>query len=95
MQRLVGSAERWYRGDGHPIDGARKYYQMNMIERRAIEHFFPTSIFVTFNGSDQRDLFPEALPIFYMYSLRRGTSIKPWFLFGLPETAAAAADHRA
>ena len=95
LQRLVGSAERWYRGDGHPIDGARKYYQMNMIERRAIEHFFPTSIFVTFNGSDQRDLFPEALPIFYMYSLRRGTSIKPWFLSGLPEVAAAAADHRA
>ena len=71
LQRLVSSAERWYRGDGHALDGARKYYQMNMVERQAIEHFFPASVFATFNGSEQRDLFPQNLPIFYMYSMRR------------------------
>ena len=38
------------------------------------------SIFITFNGSEFRCLFPERLPIFYMYSLRRGVSVKPWFL---------------
>jgi hypothetical protein len=53
---------------------------MNMIERRAVELAFPRSIFVTFNGSEFRGLFPQRLPIFYMYSLRRGVSVKPWFL---------------
>ena len=38
------------------------------------------SIFVTFNGSEFRDLFPRGLPTFYMYSIRRGVSVKPWFL---------------
>ena len=80
LQRLARSAERWYRGEGDALDGALKYYQMNMTERLAVEHVFPSSIFVTFNGSDQRDLFPEKLPIFYMYSVRRGTSVKPWFI---------------
>jgi hypothetical protein len=41
---------------------------------------FPHSIFITFNGSRLRALFPEHLPIFYMYSLRRGFSAKPWFV---------------
>jgi hypothetical protein len=80
LQRLASSAMRWYRGEGTAEDGARKYYRMNMVERRVIEHFFPLSIFVTFNGREHRDLFPDKLPIFYMYSLRRGTSVKPWFL---------------
>jgi hypothetical protein len=40
---------------------------------------FPHSIFITFNGGKLRCLFPTRLPIFYMYSLRRGVSIKPWF----------------
>jgi hypothetical protein len=53
---------------------------MNMTEKRAVEHAFPRSIFVTFNGSEFRRLFPERLPIFYMYSLRRGISVKPWFV---------------
>jgi len=56
------------------------YYRMNMVEKRAVEIAFPRSIFVTFNGSEFRCLFPEQLPIFYMYSLRRGVSVKPWFL---------------
>src|SRR5260370_41864797 len=53
---------------------------MNMVERRAVELAFPRSIFITFNCSELRSLFPEHLPIFYMYSLRRGTGVKPWFL---------------
>jgi hypothetical protein len=77
---LSASAKKWYRGDGTCEDGALKYYQLNAIERRAVELAFPNSIFVTFNGSKLRDLFPERLPIFYMYSLRRGVGIKPWFL---------------
>jgi hypothetical protein len=51
-----------------------------MIEKRAVEFAFPRSIFITFNGSEFRSLLPKSLPIFYMYSLRRGVSVKPWFL---------------
>jgi len=88
LQTLARSAERWYRGGGSTIEGARAYYAMNMLEKRVIEHFFPSSIFATFNGRESRPLFPDALPIFYMYSLKRGTSVKPWFL---PETQALSA----
>jgi L-tyrosine isonitrile synthase len=80
LRRLSASAGKWYRGDGTARQGALKYFQMNMIEKRAVELAFPRSIFVTFNGSDLRSLFPDYLPIFYMYSLRRGVSVKPWFL---------------
>ena len=51
-----------------------------MVEKRAVELAFPNSIFVTFSPSEFRYLFPDTLPIFYMYSLRRGTGVKPWFL---------------
>lgn len=85
LHTLMRSAERWYRGGGSTLEGARAYYAMNMLEKRVIEHFFPSSIFATFNGRECRALFPDALPIFYMYSLKRGTSVKPWFL---PETRA-------
>ncbi len=78
--RLVASASKWYRGGGTAEEGALKYYRMNMLEKRAVEFAFPHSIFVTFNGSELRSLFPQRLPIFYIYSLRRGVSVKPWFL---------------
>ncbi|MFN3869147.1 MAG: hypothetical protein ACK4MF_08795 [Hyphomicrobiaceae bacterium] len=79
---LARCAAKWYRGDGTPEAGARRYFAMNMIERRAVEEMFPSSVFATFNGSSYRDLFPLRLPIFYMYSLKRGTSVKPWFMDG-------------
>lgn len=77
---LSRSAERWYRGPGTMREGAIRYLRTNMLERRALEVVFPEVIFLTFNGSDQDFLFPERLPRFYMYSLRKGFSIKPWFL---------------
>jgi len=77
---LLDSANKWYRGEGSVEQGALKYYNCNMVERRAVELAFPRSIFITFNGSKLLNLFPSRLPIFYMYSLRRGFSIKPWFL---------------
>jgi len=80
LAALTASARKWYRGPGTPEQGARTYYLMNMREKRAVERAFPDSIFITFNGSTLRALFPDHLPIFYMYSLRRGTSVKPWFL---------------
>lgn len=82
LQILSESAGKWFHGDGTVEEAALKYYRMNIGEKRTVEFAFPGSIFITFNGSELRDLFPENLPIFYMYSLRRGTGVKPWFLPG-------------
>jgi hypothetical protein len=80
LSKLIASARKWYRGSGGPELGALTYYRMNMVEKHAVELAFPGSIFITFSGSELRRLFPEHLPIFYMYSIRRGISVKPWFL---------------
>ncbi len=80
MSNLTRSASRWYRGVGGAEAGAAAYYDMNMLEKKVIEAAFPQAIFITFNGSDLRELFPDRLPVFYMYSLRKGFGIKPWFL---------------
>ena len=80
LSMLTASAMKWYRGSGSAEEGAVIYYRMNMVERRAVELAFSSSIFITFNGSELSSLFPERLPVFYMYSLRRGTCVKPWFL---------------
>jgi hypothetical protein len=79
LQRLATSTAKWYHGAETPQRAALAYYRLNMLEKRAVEMAFPHSIFITFNGSRLRTLFPKHLPIFYMYSLRRGISIKPWF----------------
>ncbi len=80
LARLSASAMTWYHGAATPREGAIIYFHMNMIEKRAVELAFPDAIFGTFNSSKFRLLFPKRLPIFYMYSLQRGVSVKPWFL---------------
>jgi hypothetical protein len=93
LSLLEQSAARWYRGEGTAREGAARYYRMNMVEKRVIAEAFPNSVFVTFNGSEQRELFPDSLPIFYMYSTKRGTAVKPWFQAAdtpAPELATAA-----
>ena len=80
LDKLRACAARWYRGEGSAGLGAARYYEMNMIEKRAVERAYPHAIFVTFNGSEYRALFPDAMPIFFMYSIKRGTAVKPWFM---------------
>jgi len=80
LRKLGASAAKWFRGEGTAEEGATRYLQMNMVEKRAVQFAFPRSIFITFNGSEYRCLFPQRMPIFYMYSLRRGMAVKPWFL---------------
>ena len=90
---LSASAAKWFRGEGTSVEGAIRYYQANMIEKQVMDRAFPHTIFVTFNGNGLRSLFPESLPIFYMYSLRPGVSDKPWVLppdFGAGPPAGAA-----
>jgi L-tyrosine isonitrile synthase len=80
LAELRASAAKWFKGEGSVEEGAVRYFHANMVERKVVERAFPRSIFVTFNGSHVKWLFPDALPIYYMYSIRRGTSDKPWFL---------------
>lgn len=80
LDSLERSAARWYRGTGGVRDGARTYLEMNRLESGAVAAHYRSSIFITFNGSTFRDLFPASMPVFYMYSLRRGTAVKPWFM---------------
>ncbi len=80
FQKLSDCAAKWYRGEGSASEGAIEYYRMNMLEKRAVELAFPNAVFITFNGSEFRCLFPDRMPIFYMYSLKRGVAVKPWFL---------------
>ncbi len=80
LDALERCAARWYRGTGDVRDGARTYLEMNRLESRAVAACYRGSIFVTFNGRDYRDMFPATMPVFYMYSLRRGTAVKPWFM---------------
>ncbi len=91
LEKLSVTAAKWYRGEGPVTLGALRYLEMNMIEKRAVEHNFPATTFITFNGGEVRELFPENMPIFYMYSVRRGVAVKPWFIeeprpFDLAET---------
>jgi hypothetical protein len=80
LAKLCTSAMKWYHGADSVERGAVTYFHMNMIEKRAVELSFPKAIFASFNSSKFRILFPKRMPIFYMYSLQRGTSVKPWFL---------------
>lgn len=80
LDKLSVTAAKWYRGEGSIELGALRYLEANMIEKRAVEHAFPAATFVTFNGGEMRDLFPDNMPIFYMYSVRRGVAVKPWFI---------------
>lgn len=80
LDQLTACAAKWYGGEGDAARGAREYLAMNMIEKRAVEAAYPGSIFVTFNGSDFRAMFPDGLPVFYMYSIKKGIAVKPWFL---------------
>ncbi len=80
LDSLERCAARWYRGAGDVRDGARTYLEMNHVESTAVAAHYRGSIFITFNGSTYRDLFPASMPVFYMYSLRRGTAVKPWFM---------------
>ena len=80
LDKLSVTAAKWYRGGGSVELGALRYLEMNMIEKRAVEHAFTGATFVTFNGGEMRDLFPDNMAIFYMYSVRRGVAVKPWFI---------------
>jgi hypothetical protein len=89
--QLERCAEKWFRGEGSPREGAQRYFDLNMIEKRAMAAAFPQAVFITFNNSEFSSLFPDDMPIFYMHSLRRGTAVKPWFIDVPPASTPSAA----
>lgn len=80
LASLSLSAAKWYRGPDTAAVAAVRYFALNMIERRAVAHAYTNTIFITFNNSQFRDLFPRELPVFYMYSIKKGVAVKPWFM---------------
>ena len=58
---------------------AKVYYLQNQLEKKKVEERFQDYVFLTYNGSDLNKILPIKLPIFYMYSLKKGFSDKPWF----------------
>lgn len=85
LSQLIASAAKWFRGEGECEDGALRYYKTNMIEKQAVEAAFKESVFITFSGSEHRSLLPDGMPIFFMYSIRRGVGVKPWFMTNEPD----------
>jgi len=80
LAELRHSAAKRFKGEGSAEEGAIRYFQANLLERKVVERAFPGCIFITFNNRRLRPLLPDMLPIYYMYSVRRGVSDKPWFL---------------
>lgn len=76
---LKKSSTKWHQGGKSVGVGAKRSFNMNIVERRVIERICLISIFITFNSSDICVLFPNKLPVFYMYSMKKGVGLRPWF----------------
>lgn len=79
LANLEKSSFKHFRRGANTKLGAKLYFLQNQKEKGELEKVFPDSIFLTYNGSDLNAIFPLKLPVFYMYSLKKGTSVKPWF----------------
>lgn len=76
---LKNSSEKHCKKLKDHILGAKLYFLQNQVEKKEVEKRFTGSIFLTYNGSNLDKILPTGLPIFYMYSTKKGTSVKPWF----------------
>jgi len=74
---LVRSARKHARGI-EPEQAARRYHAACVIEAEVVPAAFPGHILFTYNGREYDEILPP-LPKLYLYSLRRKTSVKPWF----------------
>jgi len=77
-KNLENSSKKRHRNGDYKI-GAHKYYVQNLIENKFMEKEFSDYIFLTYNSPALNNLLPK-LPKFYMHSLRKGKSEKPWFI---------------
>ena len=57
---------------------ARRYLATCRKERALFAAAFPNAIFLTYNGPEFNDCFPD-VPTLYVYPGPRGPTVKPWF----------------
>ncbi|MEM7417563.1 MAG: class I adenylate-forming enzyme family protein [Gemmatimonadota bacterium] len=76
-EQLVRQAEKHFQGGGAEA-GARRYALTCLVEGPAFAKHYPDSIFLTYNGPDMDACLPD-LPKLYLYSFKKGVTVKPWF----------------
>ncbi len=81
LQRsLTFAAMKNYKGQiEDPELAAKNYYLLNLFENGPLAEKFEGSIFLTYNNRLHKYITPEGMPTFYMNSLNKNTSMKPWF----------------
>ena len=92
--RFVQQAGR-HSGMADKAAAARHYYATCLLERELLKTLFAGSVFLTYNGPEFNECFPD-LPTLYIYPGPRGRTVKPWFIeiadeigSGMAEVAAA------
>jgi hypothetical protein len=79
------------------VAAARHYYATCLLERDVLKAQFGASVFLTYNGPEFNECFPD-LPTLYIYPGPRGRTDKPWFVhdaedrIALPTGLAVAAE---
>ncbi|MBV8913083.1 MAG: hypothetical protein JOZ05_08620, partial [Acetobacteraceae bacterium] len=61
------------------VAAARHYYATCLLERDLLKARFGNSVFLTYNGPEFNECFPD-LPTLYIYPGPRGRTDKPWFV---------------
>lgn len=80
-KELKNMASKHHLWEADPDEVVKKYIALNRFESLYVERLFKDSIFITYNDANKlRFLFPLGLPVYSMYSLKKGKTIKPWFV---------------
>jgi hypothetical protein len=77
--RLVESARKRFHG-GDPEKGARDYLAAREVDNKVITSFYPQAIHATYNDPESMKwLQPSGVPVIYLWSIKKGRSMPPWF----------------
>lgn len=85
--RFIQQASR-HSGLEDKTAAARHYYATCLLERDVLKSLFGRSVFLTYNGPEFNECFPD-LPTLYVYPGPRGRNDKPWFVDVETQVAAA------
>jgi hypothetical protein len=75
--KFIDQASRHAKGPD-PVAAAKHYLATCRMERDLVSRRFPRGVFLTYNGPDYNECFPD-LPTLYIYPGPRGRTVKPWF----------------
>lgn len=78
LRELTDTAKK-HSMDTEPQLAAKAYFFCNQIEKEAVARRYHGHVFLSYNSNKHLDLLPASLPIFFMSSIRRGTTDKPWY----------------